>query len=188
MMMTKLIAAVAIAAAAAASPPSPEPVPPVAATHVATDMPVLPEGTPVRLMILREINSHTAKIGDRFQLRVDEPIYINGKRVVPVGSTAWGEVASVQQNGPVGKGGKLGANLLYLDLPSGKVPLRGGYSRTGSGNGAGVVLAVVGFGIPGLLMGGDSGRLKAGDTFTGYVAGPPTSAQDTSPSDAPPAP
>ncbi|HEX7857686.1 MAG TPA: hypothetical protein VF503_28755 [Sphingobium sp.] len=131
---------------------------------------LLPEGTPVRLMILREINGHTAKVGDRFKLRVDEPIYIDGKSVVPVGATAWGEIALVEQNGAIGKGGRLTANLLFLDLPNGKVPLRGGYSHKGAGNGAGVVLAIVGFGIPGLLMGGDSGRLKAGDTFTGYVA------------------
>jgi hypothetical protein len=143
---------------------------------------VLPEGTPIRLMILREINSRTAKVGDRFKLRVDEPVFIDGKAVVPVGSTAWGEVSLVQQNGPVGKGGKLSLNLLYLELPAGHVPLRGDYSRKGDGNSAGVVLAVVGFGLPGLLMAGDSGRLKAGDTFTGYVTAGSTVAPSTFPS------
>ncbi|BDD66869.1 hypothetical protein Sj15T_18900 [Sphingobium sp. TA15] len=134
--------------------------------------PVLPAGTPVRLMVLKEINSRTARLGDRFKLRVDEPIYINGVPVVPVGSTAWGEIASVEKNGAVGKGGRLGAKLLYLDLPSGQVRLRGDYADRGGGNGAGVVLAVVGFGLLGLLTGGDSARLKAGDIFTGYVDGP----------------
>ena len=134
--------------------------------------PMLPVGTPVRLMVLKEINSRTAQPGDRFKLRVDEPIYINGAPVVLVGATAWGEIASVEKNGAVGKGGRLGAKLLYLDLPSGQVPLRGDYADRGDGNGAGVVLAVVGFGLLGLLTGGDSARLKAGDTFTGYVDGP----------------
>ncbi|MFM6829079.1 MAG: hypothetical protein ACKOVA_01895 [Novosphingobium sp.] len=124
-------------------------------------------------MVLKEINSRTARIGDRFKLRVDEPIYLNGAPVVPVGATAWGEIASVEKNGAVGKGGRLGARLLYLDLPSGQIPLRGDYADRGGGNGAGVVLAVVGFGLFGLLTGGDSARLKAGDTFTGYVDGPP---------------
>ena len=133
---------------------------------------VPPAGTPVRLMVLKEINSRTARPGDRFKLRVDEPIYINGAPVVPVGATAWGEIASVEKNGAVGKGGRLGAKLLYLDLPSGHIPLRGDYADRGDGNGAGVVLAVVGFGLLGLLTGGDSARLKAGDTFTGYVDGP----------------
>jgi hypothetical protein len=35
-----------------------------------------------------------------------------------------------------------------------------------------VALALVGFGLFGLLTGGDSARLKAGDRFTGYVDGP----------------
>lgn len=138
-----------------------------------TTVPLLPVGTPVRLMVLKEINSRTARIGDRFKLRVDEPIYINGVPVVPVGATAWGEIANVEKNGAVGKGGRVGAKLLYLDLPASHIPLRGDYADRGDGNGAGVVLAVVGFGILGLLTGGDSARLKAGDTFTGYVDGPP---------------
>ncbi|BBD98834.1 hypothetical protein SAMIE_1023350 [Sphingobium amiense] len=141
----------------------------IATTTPPVATPLLPAGTPVRLMVLKEINSRTARLGDRFKLRVDEPIYIDGASAVPVGSTAWGEIASVEKNGAVGKGGRLGAKLLYLDLPSGRVPLRGGYADKGDGNGAGVVLAVVGFGILGLLTGGDSARLKAGDSFTGYV-------------------
>lgn len=153
--------------------PTVETVAPTAAHNVA---PLLPAGTPVRLMVIKEINSRTARPGDRFKLRVDEPIYINGAPVVPVGSFAWGEIASVEKNGAVGKGGRLGARLLYLDLPSGHVPLRGEYADRGDGNGAGVVLAVVGFGLLGLLTGGDSARMKAGDTFTGYVDSAPVPA------------
>ena len=151
-----------------------------AATDVAPTHPILPGGTPIRLMILREINTHGAKVGDRIKLRVDEPVFIDGKPVVPVGATAWGEISLVQPNGAVGKGGRLTANLLYLDLPEGHVPLQGGYSRKGDGNGTGVVLAVIGFGLPGLLMSGDSGRLKAGDTFTGYVASMPVATEVSS--------
>lgn len=130
-----------------------------------------PSGTPVRLMIVREVNSRKAKPGERFKLRVDEPVYINGAPVIPVGSTAWAEIVSVKQNGAVGQGGRLGTKLLYVDLPDGKLPLRGEISDRGDGNGGGVALAIIGFGIFGLLTGGDSARLKAGDSFTGYVDG-----------------
>ena len=68
--------------------------------------PLLPAGTPVRLMVLKEINSRTARLGDRFKLRVDEPIYINGAPVVPVGSTAWGQIARlIHQKCPEGLAG-----------------------------------------------------------------------------------
>lgn len=120
-------------------------------------------------MILREVNSNVAKGGDRIRLRVVEPVFMNGIPVVPVGATAWGEVVSVEKNGAVGKPGKLGARLLHLELPDGNVPLRGEHADRGDGNSAGVVLAVVGFGLLGLLTEGDSARLKAGDLITGYI-------------------
>ncbi len=130
---------------------------------------VVPAGTPVRLMFLKEITSRSAHPGDKFRLRVDEPVYIDGKPVIPVGTSAWGEIVSMEANGAVGHGGKLAARLLYLDLPQGHLPLRGDVANHGGGNGGGVLLAVVGFGIFGLLTQGDSARFKAGDMLTAYV-------------------
>ena len=180
--------AAALAILASAATEHGEPVaPPVPSTPTIIEQaPLLvPAGTPVRLMVLREVNSRTARPGDRFKLRVDEPVYINGAPVIPVGATAWGEIVSVEGNGAVGKGGKLGAKLLYVDLPTGKIPLRGDAKDRGAGNGAGVVLASVGFGILGLLTGGDGARLKAGDLFTGYVdeASAPDIPSDSEPRD-----
>lgn len=174
-MLTDILAALALLASAVTDPSAAATDPaPAAPAAVEQPQPLVPVGTPVRLMVVREVNSRTAKAGDRFKLRVDEPVYINGSPVIPVGATAWGEIANVEGNGAVGKGGKLGARLLYVDLPAGKIPLRGEAKDRGSGNGAGVVLAVVGFGILGLLTGGDSARLKAGDLFTAYVDQMPT--------------
>lgn len=159
-----------VSTAAAQPVPVVEPVP---MAQTGAGQTLVPPGTPVRLMVLREVNSRTAHAGDRFKLRVDEPVYINGATIIPVGAIAWGEIANVEGNGAVGKGGKLGARLLYIDLPSGQIPLRGEVNDRGGGNGAGVVLAVVGFGLLGLLTGGDSARLKAGDLFTAYVDSAP---------------
>ena len=167
MLPSILVAAALVAATRTPAVEIPVVTPPTVAENSAVSE--LPPGTPVRLMVVREINGRTAKIGERFKLRVDEPISLNGSPFVPVGTSAWGEIAMVEQNGAVGKGGRLSLKLLYLDLPSGRVPLRGGMADHGDGNGAGVVMAVVGFGILGLLTGGDSARLKARDTFTGYV-------------------
>lgn len=129
----------------------------------------VPAGTPIRVMVLTEVSSSTAKPGYRFKLRVDEPVFVDGKPIVPVGTIAWGEIVSTEHNGAVGKAGKLTARLLYLDLPQGHQPIRGEVADKGDGNSAGVVLAVVGFGIFGLLTGGDSARLKAGDLLTAYA-------------------
>jgi hypothetical protein len=169
---TTVIAIVAAAATPLTSGEVDKAAPPTAGIVSAESLPAVPAGTPVRLMFTKEINSRTARNGDRFKLRVDEPVYIDGKPVIPVGTIAWGEIETVEKNGAVGKAGRLAAKLLYLELPSGRIPLRGSHADRGGGNGAGVVLAVVGFGVLGLLTGGDSARMKAGDTFTGYVDGP----------------
>lgn len=120
-------------------------------------------------MFLKELSSRTAHPGERFRMRVDEPVFIDGKPVVPVGAIAWGETVSVAANGAAGAGGKLAARLLYLDLPQGQLPLKGDIANKGAGNGAGVAMAIIGFGIFGLLTKGDSARFKAGDLVTAYV-------------------
>lgn len=190
-MTSRIAAALALMASAAnaqttpIAPAAPGPAP--ASVLVKDGAATVPPGTPIRLMVLREVNSRTARAGDRFKLRVNEPVFLNGAPVVPVGAIAWGEIVNVQANGAVGKGGKLGARFLYVDLPAGKLPLRGGADDRGDGNGAGVVLAVVGFGLLGLLNGGDSARLKAGDEYTAYVDSTPTagSSPNTEPASTP---
>ena len=133
----------------------------------------VPEGTAVRLMVLRELTSRTAKSGDRFKLRVDEAIAVNGRTLVPIGATAWGEITTVEKNGALGKGGSLAARLLYIQLEDGNVPLTGDLRNKSSGNGTALGVAVLSFGLFGLLNAGDSGRLKAGDIFTAYTASVP---------------
>ncbi|WP_218847383.1 hypothetical protein [Sphingomonas sp. R3G8C] len=136
----------------------------------AAAVPGLAVGTPLQLMLLTEVTSRTAHAGDRFKLRVNEAIVLDGVTVVPVGTLAWGEVVTQQANGAAGKSGRLGAQLLYLDMPTGRVPLEGKIARKGDGNAGGVLMAVVGFGVFGLLAQGDSARLRAGDIFIGTVA------------------
>jgi hypothetical protein len=64
-------------------------------------------GTPVELMVTKEVDSQSAKEGDRFKLRVNSPVIANGIAVVPVGATAWGEVTYV--NGPGAAGIRVGS-------------------------------------------------------------------------------
>ncbi len=174
--MIAALAALAVAAAGAVEAPAPA-LPAIMQSPAApaSAAPALPAGTPVRLMVVKEITGRTAQPGDRVKLRVDEAISVSGAPVVPVGATAWGEITSVRKNGAAGKAGQLSAKLLYIDLPSGRIPLRGEPTDSGKGNTTGLVFAVIGFGILGLLNGGDNARLKAGDIFTGYVDGPTVS-------------
>ena len=130
----------------------------------------LPRGTPVRLMVIKEVNSRSAKPGDRFKLRVDEAVVLSGTTVIPVGATAWGELVDVSGTTVAGGKGRLSARLLYVDLPSGRIPISGVRNSEGKANTAGVVMGILSFGLTGLLNKGGNATLKAGDILVGQVA------------------
>jgi hypothetical protein len=132
----------------------------------------VPGGTSVELMVTKEVDSRSAKEGDRFKLRVNAPVMANGVVAVPVGATAWGEVTYVNGTGAAGNKGRLAAKLLYIDLPSGPLPISGSQGTEG------VVIGVFSFGLLGLLMKGGNAHFKAGDILTGYIS-PPAQAAAT---------
>jgi hypothetical protein len=89
----------------------------------------VPNGTPVRLMVMDEVTSRTARVDDRFKLRVDADVNVGALRVVPTGATAWGEITLMEKNGAVEKSENVSARLLYIDLPSGPISLHGDQAR-----------------------------------------------------------
>src|SRR5437868_2048818 len=49
----------------------------------------------IRVRMDSELNSRTARVGDRFSTSVTEPVYgPSGVEVIPVGSKVWGRVSS----------------------------------------------------------------------------------------------
>ena len=130
---------------------------------------VVAKDTLVRLMVLNEVNTNSAKPGDRFVLRVDENVVVGGATVIPVGARAFGEVTRIKSNGAVGKAGSVGAKLLYVQLGEDRVPLSGEGESKGRKEGGGVVMASAIWGPFGLLMKGGPGKLKAGHIFNGYI-------------------
>jgi hypothetical protein len=131
---------------------------------------VVGRDTMVRLMVLNEVNTDSARPGDRFVLRVDENVVVGGTTVIPVGAKAYGEVTRVKANGAVGKAGEVGAKLLYVELGEDHIPLSGEGDSRGRKEGGGVVMASAIWGPFGLLMKGGAGKLKAGHIFNGYIA------------------
>lgn len=120
-------------------------------------------------MVTKEVNSRSAKAGDRFKLRVDAPVVIDGAVAIPIGATAWGEVVAVSGTSAAGGRGQLSLRLLYVDTPFGQVALSGTQGTEGKGNTGGVILGVLGFGLLGLLNKGGNALFKAGDIISGYI-------------------
>src|SRR5215208_1146144 len=57
----------------------------------------VPADTVIRVRMDTELNSRTARVGDRFSTTVTEPVYGGGSGVdvIPVGSKIWGRVSAV---------------------------------------------------------------------------------------------
>jgi hypothetical protein len=130
---------------------------------------ILPKGTMVRLMVLKEVNSRDNKPGDRFVLRVDEDVRVHGTTVVPIGTKAWGEVTALRATGGAGKSGRISARLLYLDVAGEHIDLDGERASAGTGAAGTVVGAVVAFGLFGLFAKGNNATIKAGEILNGYT-------------------
>lgn len=77
-------------------------------------------GEKIRVRAEDEISSKTARVGDRFETRVTEPVYAtNGTIVIPVGSTVIGRVDSVRQAKKGGDPGTINVSFVQVRLPNG---------------------------------------------------------------------
>ncbi|HEX8338598.1 MAG TPA: hypothetical protein VF621_17900, partial [Pyrinomonadaceae bacterium] len=80
----------------------------------------VPADTVIRVRMDTELNSKTARVGDRFSTTVTEPVYGGGSGVdvLPVGSKVWGRVSSVtraQRRTP----GSITVSFNQVELPNG---------------------------------------------------------------------
>jgi hypothetical protein len=142
---------------------------PIADAQAPSSKLILPKGTMVRLMVLKEVNSRDNKPGDRFVLRVDEAVQVHGVTLIPIGAKGWGELVGAEKTGGVGKSGRINARLLYVEASGRRVDLDGERQSSGSGGTGQVVASVIAFGPFGLLMKGNNATLKAGEILNGYT-------------------
>ena len=143
---------------------------PPPAPAIAAPPPHWVQGMDVELMVVREVNSRSAKAGDRFRLRVNAPVVLEGATVIPVGSSAWGEVISARGTGAAGGKGQLSLRLLHVDTAWGPVRLAGTKGAEGDANTGGIILGVLGFGLLGLLNRGGNASFRAGDIIHASMA------------------
>jgi hypothetical protein len=90
----------------------------------------VPTDTVIRVRINEELNSGTARIGDRFSANVTEPVYAGGGvDVIPVGSKVWGRVTQVNR-AQKRKPGNITVAFDSVQLPSGRTALINGSLTT----------------------------------------------------------
>lgn len=142
---------------------------PEAAPKVTTSTVTIPHDTPVELMATLEVSTADVTPGTRFKLRVNQPIEIDGRVVVPVGSWATGEVLTAEESGELGQSGKMTAQLLFLQLGDAQIPLEGDVKEKGRGAGS-VTSAILLGGWMGVFHRGNNAKIKAGEIVMGFVS------------------
>lgn len=83
------------------------------------------DGTAVTIEILEPLSSALVKRGDKFRLRLADPVLVEGKPVLASGIEGVGEIVHAEKSRSGGKAGELLIAARYLETPGTQVPLRG---------------------------------------------------------------
>lgn len=153
----------------------------------------VPEGTPLKVKLETTISTFSSKVGDAFHGKTTEPVVIDGKTLIPSGSTVEGRVTKLNEprriSGkptiglfpehivlPDGQRFMLNAALVDTDIKGTDVNEEGQFKGSGhdkrdqievaGGTGAGMLVGGLAGGPPGLLIGGAIG---AGATTTHWL-------------------
>lgn len=142
--------------------------PPVAPNSVPRTV-LLPEGSEIEVAIVEQLSSGTNTDGDRFTIRLADPITLSDGTVIPAGYKGKGTVTHAEKRGFIGKAGELNVTFDYIRVGSDRIRLRANKSSTGKGSlGSAVALTVI-FGPLGLLARGANIVIPSGQTITTYV-------------------
>lgn len=122
---------------------------------------------PVRTRTELTTKNKALRVGQRFEVETAEPVSLNGRVVIPVGTPGVGEVTSVRNKGMWGKSGHFDVRLLSLRVGDRQIRVSGIADDKGKagGGGAAAVSALV-FLPAGFFMTGTSARLPAGTIIT----------------------
>jgi hypothetical protein len=186
-----LLCAPALAQEAGTAPSAVAETPPPAACCTA------PVGTVVQIEVVPLLSTRTMKRGDRFEIRLAEPLVIDGAVLLPAGLTGGGEVVHAAGPSIGGKPGEVILAARYLDYDGRRIPLKAmKLGRAGQDNGA-ASLAVsmvtpIGMFIPGghveIVAGSRANAKLAADIILSPVApSTPIEAPTAGSVDSPPA-
>ena len=132
---------------------------------------VIPAGTRLTVRLTEELSTANRRKGSVFSARVEKPVMVDGRVVVPVGALAYGRILDVDRNVRVGRP-KIDGTLTSLMVGGREVSIvtdvvgaegkrGGGLVKVGAGTligaiaGAPVAGAAVGAGVAGVMKGSD---------------------------------
>lgn len=132
---------------------------------------LLPNDTAISLMVLTEVTSQRARVGDEIKLRLAEPVLRDQAILLPVGTLATGVVTEATNSGAALKPGTVGLELTHMTSACGRIKLKGSYHRVGRGGKNDDLVKAVLVPMYVLFSPGNSGKLKAGELIVAKVDG-----------------
>lgn len=143
---------------------------------------VIPAGTSITVRLQQRLSSASAVPGEHFEAVIDQPVVVDNRVVVPVGSLATGHVVVARRSGRLRHPGELGLALDSVTVGQQNIPLgtasvvaRGhshkkrNWGLIGGGTGGGALIGALAAGGKGALIGGGIGA--AAGTTTAFVTG-----------------
>jgi len=143
---------------------------------------VIPAGTTITVRLQQGLSSASAVPGERFDAVIDEPIVLDDRTVIPVGTPVTGEVVVARRSGRLHHPGELGLTLDSVLINNQQVPLitsriiaRGASHKKrnlgwiGGGTGGGAIIGALAAGGKGALIGSGIGAVAG--TTTAFVTG-----------------
>jgi hypothetical protein len=126
------------------------------------------------LETVEPVSSKTNHSGDRFALRLREPLRYGAVVLVPAGTPVHGEVAHATENRWGGIAGELILAARYVQLPQGRLRLRSSIAASGKSRTGAAATTVILFGIAGVFVQGDNRTMPAGTPLAARLAEPVT--------------
>jgi hypothetical protein len=132
--------------------------------------PTLLQGTQVRLVFVTSVNSKTADVGDKIQLKLVDDIKDGNTVLVAKGAKAQATVTEADRTGPAGLPGNVVFQVNSMNVDGKTIPLNGTATLEGDPKqpNAAVLIPVVGLFT--LLRHGKDAEIKAGTPVTAYIA------------------
>lgn len=132
----------------------------------------IPALTFVELEFVDAASSRTSSSGELVKIRVAEPLMVDGRVLVPVGTTGVAEVIQASKARMMGKAGELTLAARYIELNGTRIPLkRFQFGRSsGRSNVTETMVATALIGLPGLLISGGNIDVAAGARANAVIA------------------
>jgi hypothetical protein len=131
---------------------------------------ILAQDTPVPLVFVSEVNSKTAQVGDPIALSVADDLRFGNEVVMKKGTPVSGRVIQVDRTGIGGAPGVVAFQVETLNDKGMLVKLYGDATREGDAKLPNAAVMIPFVGPLTVLKHGTDAVIKAGETFTGYLA------------------